>query len=566
MQASAPLCYYPVAMKPAIVRAAALLFILAIPTSALRAQSAQSQDSARNIAHQVAKVRAADANRAAPFHADWDSLAQYRTPEWFRDAKFGIFLHWGVYSVPAFANEWYPRNMYIPGNPAYEHQIATYGPQSKFGYKDFIPMFRAEHFDPAAWVDLFVNAGARYVVPVAEHCDGFAMYASDMTPWNAAAMGPHRDVVGELATATRARGLHFGVSSHVAEHWWWYGGGRSFDSDVRTAMSSTPSPLEAELYGPAEAMNPPGPNGDVVGTPADAKEPNASHLELWYPPNQAWLDDWLAQSTELVDKYHPDFFYFDFFIGQPAFKPGLQQFAAYYYSNSAQHNQQPVLTYKGEDMPANTATLDIERGAVGTLRLLPWQTDTSISIHSWGYVDNDEYRTADSLIQQLVDTVSKNGNLLLNVGPKSDGTISGQARTVLLQIGAWLKVNGEAIYASRPFTVYGEGPLRTRGPRDPTAKGSDIQAFTAEDIRFTTSHDGSILYATALGWPAGGSLVVHTLYHANPYLPASVCRVQLLGSDQKIAFAQQPDGLHLTLPSAAPSNQAAYVFRITTRC
>ena len=566
MHSSAALCYDPRAMKPATLSAAALLIVLASPTSAQRAQPAAPQDSARNIAHQVAKVRAATASPAVPFHANWESLAQYRTPEWFRDAKFGIFLHWGVYSVPAFANEWYSRNMYIQGNPAFEHQVATYGPQSKFGYKDFIPMFRAQNFDPAAWVDLFTRAGARYVVPVAEHCDGFAMYASDMTPWNAAAMGPHRDVVGELATATRARGLRFGVSSHVAEHWWWYGEGRSFDSDVRTAMSSKPATLEAELYGPAEAMNPPGPNGDVVGTPADAKEPNASHLELWMPPNQAWLDNWLAQSTELVDKYHPDFFYFDFWIGQPAHKPDLQQFAAYYYSSSAGRKQQPVLTYKGEDMPANTATLDIERGAVGTLRLLPWQTDTSISIHSWGYVEHDEYRTADSLIQQLVDTVSKNGNLLLNVGPKSDGTIPDEARKVLLGIGDWLKVNGEAIYASRPFTVFGEGPIRTRGPRDPTAKGSDIQSFSGQDIRFTTSHDGGILYATALGWPSDGSLLIHTLHRGNPYLPGRVCRVQLLGAPGDIASAEQPDGLRLTLPASAPLNEAAYVFRIETRC
>src|SRR6185312_8202613 len=446
-------------MKFPVTASAALFFGLAPSTAALRAQPAPPQNSLRNIAHQVAKVHAANANSAAPYHASWDSLAQYRTPDWFRDAKFGIFLHWGVYSVPAFANEWYSRNIYIQGSPAYEHQAATYGPLSKFGYKDFIPMFHAEHFDPTAWVDLFVRAGARYVVPVAEHCDGFAMYASDMTPWNAAAMGPHRDVVGELARAPRARGLRFGVSSHVAEHWWWYGEGRAFDSDVRTAMSTEPAPLDAQLYGPAEAMNPPGPDGDVVGTPADSKEPNASHLELWMPPNQAWLDDWLAQSTELVDKYHPDFFYFDFFIGQPMFKPGLQQFAAYYYSTSAQRNQHPVLTYKGEDMPANTATLDIERGAVGTQRLLPWQTDTSISIHSWGYVEHDEYRSADSLIQQLVDTVSKNGNLLLNIGPKFDGTIPDEARNVLLQIGDWLKTNGEAIYSSRPFLVYGEGNI-----------------------------------------------------------------------------------------------------------
>jgi alpha-L-fucosidase len=550
-------------MKPSIVTAAALLFVLAISA---HAQSAPPQDSARNIAHQVAKVRTANTNHAAPFHADWDSLAAYRSPEWFRDAKFGIFLHWGLYSVPAYANEWYSRNMYIQDNDAYKHQVATYGPLSKFGYKDFIPMFKAQHFDPAAWVDLFVDAGARYVVPVAEHCDGFAMYASDMTPWNAAAMGPHRDVVGELATATRARGLRFGVSSHVAEHWWWYGEGRSFDSDVRTAMSSTPAPLDAQLYGPAEAMNPNGPDGDVVGTPADAKEPNASHLELWLPPNRAWLDNWLAQSTELVDKYHPDFYYFDFFIGQPAYKPDLQQFAAYYYSTSAQRNQQPVLTYKGEDMPANTATLDMERSAVGTQRLLPWQTDTSISVHSWGYVEHDEYRTADSLIQQLVDTVSKNGNLLLNVGPKSDGTIAEEARTVLLQIGVWLKVNGEAIYGSRPFTVFGEGATRTRAPGAVNGKGSDIQSFNAHDIRFTTSHDGNTLYAAALGWPSEGSLLIHTLYRGNPYLPTPVCRVQLLGSPGDIAFAPQPDGLRLTLPASAPSSQAAYVFRIATHC
>lgn len=202
---------------------------------------------------------------------------------------------------------------------------------------------------------------------------------------------------------------------------------------------------------------------------------------------------------------------------------------------------------------------------MGTLRLLPWQTDTSISIHSWGYVEHDEYRTADSLIQQLVDIVSKNGNLLLNVGPKSDGTIPDEARTVLLQIGDWLKVNGDAIYASRPFTVYGEGNT-SRAPRNPMAKGSDIQTFTAQDIRFTTSRDGSILYATALGWPSDGSLLIHTLYRDNPYLQVPVCGVQLLGSPGDIKFAQQPDGLRLTLPAVAPSKERAYVFHIVTRC
>ncbi|MGA1982451.1 MAG: alpha-L-fucosidase [Acidobacteriaceae bacterium] len=520
-------------------------------------QSTFPQDYSANIERQVAKVRAETlpANRAVPFHATWDSLAQYRPPDWFRDAKFGIFLHWGVYSVPAFGNEWYSRNMYVPGNKAYEHHIATYGPQTTFGYKDFIPMFRAEHFDPNAWVDLFVRAGARYVVPVAEHCDGFAMYASDMTPWNAAAMGPHRDVVGELATATRARGLHFGVSSHTAEHWWWYGEGRSFASDVRDE-----TPATAMLYGPAAAMNLPGPDGLTD----DSKEPDPSHLERWLPPDQKWLDNWLARSSELVDKYHPDFFYFDWWIGQPAYQPALQEFAAYYYDNSAKPSQQPVLTYKAESMPANAATLDIERGKLDNLRLLPWQTDTSISIHSWGYAENDEYRTAQSLIDQLIDTVSKNGNLLLNVGPKSDGTIPDEARTVLLEMGDWLSANGEAIYGSRPFAVYGEGP--TKEPKNSAEKNSDIQTYTAQDVRFTMSHDGKTLYAVALGWPSGGSFVVHTLFRSNPYLAGPVCSVELIGSSANIRFTQRADGLHLDLPATPPPAGSAYVFRIATQC
>src|SRR5689334_15381995 len=193
-------------------------------------------------------------NKTLKFEPTWESLRQYSVPQWFMDAKLGIFLHWGVYSVPAFANEWYSRNMYIPGNTAYQHHIAAYGPPDKFGYKDFVPMFRAEHFDANAWVDLFAKAGARYVVPVAEHCDGFAMYASDVTPWNAAAMGPHRDVLGQLAKAARARGLHFGVSSHTAEHWWWYGVGRAIPSDVHAAMDAATAPVEAQLYGPAASM------------------------------------------------------------------------------------------------------------------------------------------------------------------------------------------------------------------------------------------------------------------------------------------------------------------------
>jgi alpha-L-fucosidase len=546
------------------------LFVLALAASqATFAQQgvSPSQLQKQRIATQIARVRTLTTSTSSAhpaFVATWDSLAAYRTPDWFRDAKFGIFLHWGVFSVPAFGNEWYSRNMYVPGDKAFQHHIEIYGPQSKFGYKDFIDKFRAEKFSASSWVDLFAQAGARYIVPVGEHCDGFSMYASSINPWNATAMGPHRDVVGELAVATRAKGLRFGVSSHTAEHWWWYGAGRSFDSDVRNMSSASTNnlPPTDELYGPAESMEMP-----TAGHPQDlTKEPDPNHLERWVPPNQNFLDEWLAKSTEIVDRYHPDFMYFDWWNGQPAFKPVLQQFAAYYYDRAAERHQQPVLTYKLEAMPANTATLDIERGKMDTLRLLPWQTDTSISIHSWGYVEHDEYRSAKSLIHQLVDTVSKNGNLLLNVGPKDDGTIPDQARSVLLSMGEWLHLNGEAIYGSRPFTVFGEGP--TTGGTKSAEMNNDVQTYTAEDIRFTTNHGPSgesILYAILLGWPKDGDIIIHTLFAENPYLAEPVCGVELIGDNNSSQFHQEQDGLHVALPSGtAPTSLGgiAYVLRI----
>lgn len=509
---------------------ALLLMGMALPCPAQRVRANERSELAR-VARGV---------QQGPFHPDWNSLAAYRIPEWYRDAKFGIFIHWGVYSVPAFGNEWYSRNMYVQGSPAFKHHVETYGPQSKFGYKDFIPMFRAGHFNPDAWVDLFVRAGARYIVPVAEHCDGFAMYDSSLTKWNAAQMGPHRDIVGALAAATRRRGLHFGVSSHRAEHWWWYSGGMKFDSDVR-------DPAFAGLYSPAQPTTLP---GDTSG-----KDPDPNHLERWLPPDKTFLDDWLARSGELVDKYHPDLMYFDWWIGQPAFRPYLKRFAAYYYNRASARRQGVVLTYKDQDFPANTAVLDIERGKLDAQRLLAWQTDTSVSIHSWGYVKNDEYRTAKSLIDELVDVVSKNGNLLLNVGPKSDGTIPAEAHTILLQMGRWLATNGEAIYGSRPWLMYGEGPTTVTS----SALNTDRQQFTPEDIRFTTHH--GVLYAIALGWPSGGELVVHTLYKGTPYLRGPVCRVELLGQKGSLGASQRDDGLHIRLPATQP-DEPAFTFRI----
>ena len=532
----------------------AVTALLALARSIASGQTAHHPGLSANVARQVAKVHAANSdsahrNASAP---NWNSLAQYRTPDWFRDAKFGIFLHWGVYSVPAFGNEWYSRNMYVPGNAAFEHHVATYGPQTKFGYKDFIPMFRAEHFDPNAWVDLFARAGAQYVVPVAEHCDGFAMYDSDMTTWNAAQMGPHRDVVGELETATRARGLHFGVSSHRAEHWWWYGVGRTFPSDVQ-------DPANAGLYGPADADGAAQRRRQV--RPTKEPDPIAPRTLAAAQPG---LPRRLAGAQHRARRQVPPRLLLLRLVDRPARVQARRCSSSPPTTTTSRPNgtSSPSSPTKKRPCPPTPRRSTSSAASSTPCACCPGRPTPPSRIHSWGYVEHDEYRTAKSLIQQLVDTVSKNGNLLLNVGPKSDGTIPDEARTVLLQIGDWLRINGEAIYDTRPFTVFGEGP--TKAPNNSTEKNKDIQTYTAEDIRFTTPKNRSdIVYAIAMGWPTTGELTIHTLYAGNPYLAAPVCSVNLLGSPQAIPFQQHPDGLRLTLPATKP-NDSAYVFRVQT--
>jgi alpha-L-fucosidase len=365
------------------------------------------------------------------YQSTWESLSNYKTAEWFRDAKFGIFIHWGVYSVPAFGSEWYPRMMYQVGSPEYKHHIATYGPQSKFGYKDFIPMFKAEKFDPHAWVALFKKAGAKYVVPVAEHHDGFAMYKTSLSKWNAYDMGPHRDVVGELAAEVKRQGLIFGLSSHRIEHWWFFNGGKTFDSDVL-------DPKYDDYYGPAH-----------------------SESETMSPE---YMTNWLMRDMELVNNYQPQLVWFDWWIEQPALDPYKKSFAAFYYNKAQDWNKEVVINYKNNSFPDNTAVLDIERGKQGEIRTLSWQTDDAIGNQSWGYTTTNTFKDAHYVVTNLIDIVSKNGNLLLNIGPKSDGTITDAETQVLLGTGKWLDVNGPAIYATRRGKSMAKAP-----PNQPAA-------------------------------------------------------------------------------------------------
>jgi alpha-L-fucosidase len=482
------------------------LLILMLSFSAI-SDDKKVEDSIKKIEGVAAK---------GPYSASWDSLEKFKVPKWYEDAKFGIFIHWGVYCVPAFDNEWYPRDMYLMDNPVFKHHVETYGPQSKFGYKDFIPMFKAEKFNAHQWAELFRKSGAKYVVPVAEHHDGFPMYASDLTDCCAAKMGPKRDVVGELAAAVRKQGLHFGASSHRAEHWWFFNGGMTFDSDVK-------DPRYAGFYGPAQS--------DKV------------------QPNHAYLDNWLARIGEIVDKYHPEIVWFDWWIEQPAFKPYLQKFGAFYYNRAAEWKREVAINYKNKAFPEHAAVLDIERGQLDTLRPIFWQTDTSVGEKSWGYIKDEKFRTPESLIDELVDIVSKNGCLLLNIGPKSDGTIPDEAQKILLDMGNWLSVNGEAIYGTRPWKVYGEGPTKVVGG---SFKDTATSGYTAADIRFTVK--GDTLYAIALTWPEDGKLTIKSLAAGSELTRREVKTVQMLGSRAQVKWTRNAGGLMVDLPNEKPGD------------
>ncbi|MBT5872780.1 MAG: alpha-L-fucosidase [Candidatus Latescibacteria bacterium] len=460
-----------------------------------------------------------------PFQPDWSSLSAYQVPSWYKDGKFGIFIHWGVYSVPAFENEWYPLSMYQKDSEAYKHHIATYGPHTDFGYKDFIPLFKAEKYDPDQWADLFRKAGARFVVPVAEHHDGFAMYDTLLSDWCAGKMGPKRDLVGELAEAVRKHWMTFGVSSHRAEHWWFMNGGMDFESDVQ-------DPKYAAFYGPAQ------------------------HRDT--QPNQEFLDDWLARSCELVDRYQPQLFWFDWWIKEPAFEPYLKRFAAYYYNRAAQWERGVAINYKFDAFPPQAAVFDVERGQLDDINPDFWQTDTSLTRVSWGYVKTERgYKSADQIIGDLADIVSKNGALLLNVGPKPDGTIPEEEEALLLEIGAWMQINGEAIYDSTPWKVFGEGPTRVESGEFTDTNRND---FTSRDIRFTRR--GDTLYAILLAWPTKGEALIQSLGTDMRLYTQEIDSVRLLGCNADLKWSRSSRGLRVRLPDQKPCDHV-FVLKIT---
>ena len=449
----------------------------------------------------------------------WESLSQYRVPEWYKDSKFGIFIHWGLYSVPAYGSEWYSRNMYIKDSWEYKHHIETYGAHKDFGYKDFIPMFKAEKFSADEWCDLFKQAGAQYIVPVAEHHDGFQMYKSEVSKWNAYDMGPHKDIVGELSESARRHGIVNGASSHRVEHWFFMGHGKDFESDI------TDDEKYGDFYYPA------------------MPEPNHQDLFSKPTPTKEFLDDWLVRCCEIVDRFQPKIVYFDWWIQHSAVKPYLKKFAAYYY-NRAEEWGGCVINYKHDAFMFGCAVVDIERGQFADAKPFIWQTDTAVAKNSWCYTENNDYKSPREIICDLVDIVSKNGRLLLNIGPKADGTIPDEDRHILLEIGKWLSVNGEAIYGSAVWRYAAEGP--TKVEEGQFADGND-KNYTSRDIRFTVNN--GCLYATVLSYPENGEVCIESLREADasrlPLFHGIIKDVDVLGFSEKPEFKRDEKGLHI---------------------
>jgi alpha-L-fucosidase len=460
-------------------------------------------------------------------------LTKHAAPAWFEDAKFGIYFHWGPYSVPAFQNEWYSRNLYIEGQRANKYHNLVYGPPSKFGYKDFIPLFRAEKFNPEEWAELFRKAGAKFAGPVTEHADGFSMWDSHVNRWNAAKMGPCRDVVGEMSRAIRNEGMRFISTFHHQWLWGWY---PTMDRSVDAS-----DPKYAGLYGPP-----------APGSPFDFGKPWSTLA----PPTPEFQDTWAAKVKEVVDTYHPSLIYFDSRLNIIN-ERRLAEVIAHYYNRAEGRGEEVSVTYKEKELPLGVGLLDIERGRLGEMPSYKWLTDDAIDWNSWCHVQNPRYKSARRIVGELVDIVSKNGNLLLDITPTAEGVMPAAVVERLLAIGHWLDVNGEAIYGTRPWKTFGEGPTPVKGGMFGEEKVPD---FTAQDIRFTSRW--KTLYAVALDWPSAPDVLIKSLGTKNQLIGKSeIAHISLLGSDAKLSWQHDNEGLRVSLPPENPG-AFAYAFKI----
>jgi alpha-L-fucosidase len=509
--------------------------------------------------------------RGTRFTGTWNSLADgYQTPDWFRDAKFGIWAHWGPQCIPEWG-DWYGRQMYQQGNPYYEHHLKTYGHPAQFGFMQFLKDWKIDQWEPEHLVSLYKKAGAKYFVALAGHHDNFDMFDSKYQPWNVTKLGPKVDTMAGWAKAARDQGLRFGVSNHMAHAWHWWQTAYGYDPegpvrglryDAYRLKKEDGKGQWWDGYDPQELYT--GAHGDFVAPDGidTIKAMNAytdAHSGQWLetvPPNDPYyVRKWLARSNDLIDKYQPDLVYYDD-TALPLEQAGLDATAYYYNQSLKWHGKLDVVATgkKLSDLQRRAITEDVERGYSDSLRPIPWQTDTCIG--NWHYdrplYERNGYKSAKDVIQRLCDVVSKNGNLLLSIPVRGNGSIDEKEEKIVEEIADWMAINGEAIFATRPWDIYGEGPFKA--PTGAMNEGS-AKPFSHEDIRFTTK-DGA-LYAIAQDWPDNkddsGFVVITSMAAGSPQGKGRVERVELLGHGQPLDFELGLGGLTVKLPNARPA-------------
>lgn len=514
-----------------------------------------------------------------PFQGTWESLKQWRMPEWFRDAKFGIWAHWTAQCVPE-QGDWYGRRMYVQGEPQYEYHVKTYGHPSRFGFKDIDHLWKAERWDPERLMDLYVNAGAKYFMSLAVHHDNLDCWDSRYHHWNTTRVGPGKDIVGTWAKVVRERGLRFGVSNHSSHAWHWWQTAYGYDAEGPMAGVRYDAYTEGKAQGAGtwwDGLDPQelytGPSmviPDGIRSVAAMRAWHDAHDGQWIetpppasdPTGAEFVRSWYLRCKDLMDRYDPDLVYFDD-TELPLGQAGLDITADFYNSNMRRHGgrlEAVVAAKKYTPEHLGATMLDIERGRAQGILPAAWQTDTCIG--DWHYdrriFERHGYKTPSQVAQLLVDVVSKNGNLMLSIPLKGDGTIDEDEHTFLTDFAAWMKVHGEGIYGTRPFSVYGEGaPDLAAGE---TFGESKARAFEATDIRFTQQKDGT-LYVWALGWPADGRLRVRSLAKRGVAYPGEIKAVELLGGG-RIPFERTNEALVLTLPAKPEGRVEAFGFRV----